>query len=1771
MKTNCIIIVFILLSSRLIAQDIEPQPLKFIWGSSSQPRPLDVDSFQQNNIITGFQWSGTPKMNHYLHNNATASGSPTLTTTDTNTYLYWEDGTIYNSKMYLSSQPCYLRQFSLWGDYAVDHCRMGVRNAPAMVYEPTLLIPAGHEGEFNVRQYDSTNAIFGFHHIVGEILPAAQHTNENYNRLHLRKNIDTGIVLSDIWPHPQFFTNEGCAQSGGYQGQKWNLTINLRRYDIAEDSNLDSAVILEIKIPYRSRLNTSSIIRSIKFDSIPYPTIDSSASISYPPNNDFRGYELKRYWVDNILRDTVLRIYRSMLPIDSTKKDITISAQFLTYKYGLIDQNNPPLNNNYKNSNIEYIDSLDIEVKYNGITDVCIDYIKIESEEAYFWSRGAVDSLGVDWVDTILDVGPRNFKIYPKANDTISVSSFTEYHSTYDVLQSWLTRFPKYNLNGTMTSPVFRFYAQEWESDNPVYWWQLRYLNLLTNGLTITRDNPIYPKLYEYYTKCPNRWIGVAFSGYDVQLAVPYARSANDNPLTSMYLKSGYFCNDCTPYDTLYSYYEIKLPYCDPYYLVKDDSYYFGDRIDDGPFLQETWERALFKGYCNYEENHNYQLLYSDKPWWTYYFLHSLYIHRTETDTVLSNTCYRIHTAEEQRLLIYSSILKGAKGFIYDGDQNNRLPHIGAGGQMGIGDNTKLDSLNDLYSDEVGTDFVDSVHNTWNAYNYVKLDILSETFGVPKSRIYIGTKSIRTELARIHQWLHANESILMRLRLVAWCSKGFRMWGNQDSSISTSSSLLERFISFDTTKLYAKRLYYPWSSSTNITKEAWDSTFIDITLLRDSSNHDLSDSVFYVGIQNRRTDPLVRPMDSVTVTIRRLGEPTKDSCYIDPSMKFYSTAEFDKYCDEGGYIIVPDTVWRDSVYDFDYAWAPKFRDSSYWRDLYWKRLGCRYITIPFNYVPPDSLYSYKLIINELTADTTFDSTWAWWRQDRFYRQIMNDTIDIDSFITLKMLPGEGRILKVTVHREPLQCPFNGILAHSNQNKLIVYPIQQNGVLSDSIYRYHLVYHKKNNYDSTRYSVYYRRSHQVTKYQLEQDPSLKDHLAWDDEICVSEYVMDESSNTFLVPNSYYPSISIRTITNNSLTYACIVYSCDTAVDISHYDGTIAVAFINLTNDNVYFSCPEYGYYNINDIVPTGFMVEPYIGKNIHDWGTPVIGASYYNNFIAWADSIHGIRVATQALNVGCYHYVEKNSMSDLYYGTKNNNASHPSIPAYYNCNLNLIPIAWQQDVNWTPDSSNTHNSIIHTRVIQSNRSPYKIVVYGPDTTMYSTGGQYNNLYPLVYGFKLPISSRFYYMVDRIAWESHTTGQQDNHEIQTAVIQYMQDSLKRTTLYTTKYNKSRIIGYDSYLSQPDLGQGKLLNAGSMDSCIILSFRDSLSSGANEIYNLNIKYYSVFEKAYYENLPNSYLQYIADGNYAHLSKHYEVFGSNDYWRNRIIFNPYNNTNDVITTSRYYRTSSDADINPVCFNGFSSNTLQCLTNIPLLDDSKIKINLPSKMLTDTIIDDETGDTLYSQYHESLITDSLFSDWFAVGDLANLSFDFLGIDTSRIDVLLQRFDGEQIVNMPITPSSSSYSAFLQDFVLINGQNNEYRLAFINKDTNSQYSEALYLHGIPIENQPSMRTSDYVPKIIDLGGKTQAGSEISLSLYPNPADEVIYCTAYGIGELLIKVFNSQGSEVYRNKVKSGQGFSINTSEMPIGAYFIRVENADWLNFNSATESFVICR
>ncbi|MDQ1264933.1 MAG: type sorting protein, partial [Bacteroidota bacterium] len=256
---------------------------------------------------------------------------------------------------------------------------------------------------------------------------------------------------------------------------------------------------------------------SIRFDSIPDTTQNQIKDIRYSALNDFRGKERKLVYNPNLNRDTLLKIYRKMLPIDENNKDITICAHFLTYSDGKINGDNPAFIGNDDPEHNKQIDSLDIEVYYHGITDVCIDFIKIENDEAYYISRGAVDSLGTFGEGA----RPEFFWIKNKAN---SLTDSAYYPSIKDVLQTYITRFPKYELNGVQTSPLFRFYTQEDESTNPVWWWQLRYINLLTNGMSTTRNNPIYPKHFEYYTKCPARYIGIKLNEYENYLPVPYLR-----------------------------------------------------------------------------------------------------------------------------------------------------------------------------------------------------------------------------------------------------------------------------------------------------------------------------------------------------------------------------------------------------------------------------------------------------------------------------------------------------------------------------------------------------------------------------------------------------------------------------------------------------------------------------------------------------------------------------------------------------------------------------------------------------------------------------------------------------------------------------------------------------------------------------------------------------------------------------------------------------------------------------------------------------------------------------------------------------------------------------------------------------------------------------------------------------------------------------------------------------------------------------------------------
>lgn len=70
-----IILLLLVCANVLYCQDSEPSAWEFVWGHSSLPRVFDPDSTKQTTIITGFQWSGSKKMNEAMKNNSRAGGT----------------------------------------------------------------------------------------------------------------------------------------------------------------------------------------------------------------------------------------------------------------------------------------------------------------------------------------------------------------------------------------------------------------------------------------------------------------------------------------------------------------------------------------------------------------------------------------------------------------------------------------------------------------------------------------------------------------------------------------------------------------------------------------------------------------------------------------------------------------------------------------------------------------------------------------------------------------------------------------------------------------------------------------------------------------------------------------------------------------------------------------------------------------------------------------------------------------------------------------------------------------------------------------------------------------------------------------------------------------------------------------------------------------------------------------------------------------------------------------------------------------------------------------------------------------------------------------------------------------------------------------------------------------------------------------------------------------------------------------------------------------
>ncbi len=351
-----IILGLLLISNIVFAQDKYPQPFKFNYynkGTLYNNHPFDGSLFTQDSLWLGTQWGGHPRMLKALKMNSNHGTLP---------------DNLYPA--YLNSTGHKLQY--IWENKVFDYAR-------GFQFEPTLFIHDTNRGKLVSRNHQ----IFGFGKRLGTI--ESNHTNENHERLKLGTAQKDSIVLTKSWINNQYYNKRDSLhpEYATFDGTKWVFSINLRRLDITQN-NTGATPILTIKLPYTKKLGGNG---NIIFDSIS-TNINSNFLLTYSPDGtliDTLGYNLKMTKIPNSTTSE-FTICDSLIPdynfwINNKRKDITINAFFICD-----GGRNSFLKKDEMDSTM--IDSLDIEVKYHGNTEIAINHLRIATQEATKFFNG---------------------------------------------------------------------------------------------------------------------------------------------------------------------------------------------------------------------------------------------------------------------------------------------------------------------------------------------------------------------------------------------------------------------------------------------------------------------------------------------------------------------------------------------------------------------------------------------------------------------------------------------------------------------------------------------------------------------------------------------------------------------------------------------------------------------------------------------------------------------------------------------------------------------------------------------------------------------------------------------------------------------------------------------------------------------------------------------------------------------------------------------------------------------------------------------------------------------------------------------------------------------------------------------------------------------------------------------------------------------------------------------------------------------------------------
>lgn len=1721
-----LLILIILLPLTVFAQDNEPPAWDFKWGYSETFRPFNPDSMKQTSILTGFQWGGSWQMNNALENNVSTGGK------------YTGPGGPIKRKLNMILQPT-------WGNG--NFYLPGYFFAPFMQYEPTLPLDGTNEGTI-LRSDDTSDPIFGFRNRKGTI--STNPIDENYSRIVLKKDSSyvDDIVLSDIWPQPNFRTrtHHDYAKGGktdNYSGRKWYLTINLKRLNPLIDNAINDSVILKLKIPY-TRWDT--FIDTMKFSKLPINHQDSTENFDSLALGDRGNY----HKMEEVTPTTSFEITNRMIPIDIDSSNITISAEFITNG---ITPNNPIFSKVYSVS--PSIKDLDIQVQYLGSLDIAIDWIKIEGPNARILTSGQVDII----TDSAYGPGVRWFNTQDVDSGWVDgqyISLLEPFNSIYTTIQTAIDDM-KIESNNWEYANLFRLNFQDTEDDSYYWWGPLRYCNKFANGMFMTRDGLQNPRLYNYYTKSPNKWMGIGYSASDSQMPAPYAVNT-DRSLHSMYLQFGYLGTGGHSHfgDILNSDYETHLRnYTESPGLIADwddlkrDTYYYDSLLNKSGILQVRFESQAYEHF--YKNTFKSSFLFSDLEWFHY---NLFYGYKLVEDTLTKKDIFtmdnsRPKTAEELRLVNSSVIIMGGKGIISDGDRALELPEISVG-NMGIGDYTKLNEYNDIYSDSVGTDFIDAKYNTWNAREYVDLDQIAANWQVDTSRIYIGTKSIRAELFEQHSFIRANDDLLMNLRLTSAMSKGFRKHYTQDYLQYGTDTLMRKFINLNESNTFTSKL--PRNVFDSLHAEPFDSSFFEMTVLREEGVP--MDSVFYIGVLNRRTDPLIYYYDG-----------SLPGYYL----RFLSSAEFLDSCENSA---------NPSLYQ------------SYW----WRRQGARRITIPFNYTYSDTNDYNLLRISEIGSDV--DSLNSLLHRDpKYYNMVTDTVIGQDKSLSFNLLPGQAKILKVEVLKTDM---VSGFLDNYNQNNLVEYrdPLDSNKIV------YHLAFYKNSYRPDT--NIVYKEVHYIQSIPIQKN-DLSENIKWNSGSRVNvskDFFIRQNPINPLYEDCNHPALVVRE-DSSGIPHPYIVYTCTDSLGSGPNLGRVILSKIlpigggTISNEEIF---------KLNS-------------SDIERLGTPTINASAHGNYIAWTDSLSGLLVAYQDTNSNTpidIDTIKIHEFPDVF----PKSILYPSFNTYSHMENgeNNAGLVWYQmhdtigGIYYTRVSFDDLNDTIVLNIPNNylgsieyqkdiNNKMLKISPTNKQTKVETK--------PIIYrglgSYEISnIPSCIFNRIDNIDWiDDQTFVDFATKKISGVTFYYKDDNHINQNWNTSKLREIYLSGTRNtdVISSINSAQQDGILLGGEESQVAGNYNFNFTLDTTVIYQMPKFNGSIMLNVDPENNMETYYPKVAPrkaatGSMTQLakSKQPNFDNNNNMWKNRRVFE----TSDIdsldnpiikASANLFYKAAYEDVIDNQVLIGFTGDSNNVYFDLPKFEGD------PGSISSQPVIFD-TYPNSSDPCNNPIFLPPAENSFIALGLILNdanndgekeMEITIYGYRNSDINLILERaYDSAQVVlTMPtITTYPSGGTKLI--YSILDSTTSEFNLIFQNNDSTAIYNEKSFIGGLTNTDTISYKSAiqkDPVKYIIDFnnGGIQYEAKNINdfeLTVYPNPTSGNLSVQAFlpekldgnkiSNRSLVVTIYDATGRMVTTKNGATGQMFDLDLSNSPAGAYIINVEHSEGNKKYMATERIV---